>query len=268
MRTEYRGDIAELEQYLRMAMPQPVDEQEKAMSGTSKEQHASPTSYHEINPNYPGVKTLHKDPNVLEIDNFLTHDECDRLITKAQPHLIPCVTKNPATGAVEVDPDRTSTNANVPQVEIPTIVSKLMDLTNIHDPSRLEIFQVLHYTNGQEFKEHTDGFSGPTTACGYKDSGRLVTIFCYLNDVEKGGETRFTQLQGDNSTPLDVMPAKGKAVIHFPATNGLDQDPRTEHQGMKAVDDKWLLVTWVWLHSRSDDLYSEKHLPSLSADIV
>jgi hypothetical protein len=271
MRTQYRGEIAELEQYLRMAMPQPSGEIAQAAGPSSNQESTSFASYHSINSEYPGIKTLHKDPNVLEIDNFLTHGECDRIIAKAQPHLIPCVTKNPTTGAVEVDPDRTSANANVPQVEIPTIVSKVMELTSIDDPSRLEIFQVLRYTNGQEFKEHTDGFSGPTIACGYKDSGRLVTIFCYLNDVEKGGETRFTQLRADGedrSTPLDVIPAKGKAVIHFPATYGLEQDPRTEHQGMKAIDEKWLLVTWVWLHPRSDDMYSEKYLPPLSADII
>ena len=252
----YFGEIAELESYLRMAHPQQNDD-----AGLKHAKGIPGMPFHSINRDYPGMKVLASDPDILEIDNFLTDDECDRLIEKARTNLKPCVTKNPKTGAVEMDPDRTSTNANIPQCEVPTIVSKILHLANC-DASRLEILQVLHYEKGQCFNLHTDGFRGPTTACGFEDSGRLVTIFCYLNTVVKGGETRFTELG------LDVMPTKGKAVIHFPATTGLEEDSRTEHEGVAAVDEKWLLVTWVWMDSRSDALYSESQLPCLSSDII
>jgi hypothetical protein len=256
IKKRYYGEIVELESYLRMAHPkQEVD------PGLNQANLVPRMAFHAINRHYPGIKILSSDPDVLEIEHFLTSDECDRLIAKARPNLKPCLTKNPRTGAVEMDPDRTSTNANIPQCEVPTIVSKILHLANC-DASRLEILQVLHYENGQHFAPHTDGFRGPTTACGFENSGRLVTIFCYLNTVAKGGETRFTELG------LDVKPSKGKAVMHFPATVGLEEDPRTEHEGAPTVDEKWLLVTWVWMNSRVDTQYAESNLPCLSSDIV
>ena len=151
----------------------------------------------------------------------------------------PCLGKNPRTGAVEIDPDRTSTAANIPRSEVPTISAKLAALARC-DVRQLETFQVLRYTRGQFFKAHTDGFSGPASASGFADSGRLVTLFVYLNEVQSGGETVFPQLG-----PLSVRPEKGAAVVHFPETLGFEQDTRTEHEGAAAVDDKWLLATWV-----------------------
>mmetsp|Transcript_13124 Transcript_13124/g.21757 ORF Transcript_13124/g.21757 Transcript_13124/m.21757 type:complete len:134 (-) Transcript_13124:95-496(-) len=111
-----------------MALPPPPPSEQPESSTSSStiiesEEEEETRTFHPINWNYPGVKTLHTDPDILEVDHFRTPDECDR------PYLIPCVTKHPTTGAVEMDPDRTSTNANIPQSEIPTIVDKLLKLT-------------------------------------------------------------------------------------------------------------------------------------------
>ena len=164
-------------------------------------------------------------------------------------------------GAIELDPDRTSTNANVPRAEVPSIVSRLVRLAGC-DEEQLETFQVVHYTAGQRFLPHTDGFDGPTSACGFERSGRLCTIFCYLNDVVAGGETHFPQLG------LTIAPQKGVAVVHFPTSLSLEQDAATEHEGAAAVDDKWLLATWVWAHHRTDATYAEGRFPTLSEDII
>ena len=59
----------------------------------------------------------------------------------------PCLGKNPRTGAVEVDPDRTSTAANIPRSEVPAISSKLAALACC-DVRQLETLQVLQYRNG------------------------------------------------------------------------------------------------------------------------
>jgi prolyl 4-hydroxylase len=203
------------------------------------------------------LQVLRTDPDIFVVPNFLSDSECDRLIQKARPHLVPCVTKNPRTGAVEEDSSRTSRNANVPQLEVPSIVDKLTELTNC-TKEQLEILQVLHYASGQYFEPHTDGFSGPISACGFEESARLVTIFCYLNAVEKGGATRFGDLD------LEIAPRKGMAVIHFPTTLGFEEDARTEHEGMVAVHDKWLLATWVWMHPRDQNsIFAEKWLDPL-----
>ena len=175
--------------------------------------------------------------------------------------MAPCVTKDPKTGLVGPDPRRTSTEAMLPQAEAPSIVSKLVKLLDCRE-DQLEILQVLRYENSQEFKSHTDGFDGPTTAAGFSNSGRLVTIFVYLNDVRNGGHTEFCNLG------FSVAPKKGSAVIHFPASEQLKEDERTLHRGLPAVDEKWIMATWVWQHSRTDPRYAEDNLQKLSEDVI
>jgi prolyl 4-hydroxylase len=260
-RSTHSQPLAELRSHLRMAyapaMPQ---------SGESEPQHefsvdALRHPFHCIDRTYSGISTLHTDPDVLFIDNFLTDDECERLMAKARSHLAPSLVKNEGTGAVEQDLTRTSSDTNVPQREIPSIVSRIAALANC-TLEQLEIVQILRYTKGQYFLPHTDGFQGPTTACGFQRSGRLVTIFCYLNDVPIGGESHFPLLN------VSVSPRKGSAVVHFPSTTGFEEDLRTEHEGSVADDEKWLLATWVWKDRRTDAAYAEDKLPSLSDDII
>lgn len=271
----YAAEIADLRSYTTMAHPSPpYDAVKKDV----------PRIYHSINDNYfPGLvlQRLHRDPGILLVDNFLTADECQRLIAKARrrPHLLqPCLVKNAETGTVQGDhASRTSTNANLKQSEIPTVVKKVCDLLNCH-ASHLEIFQMLHYTAEQKFDPHTDGFEGPISACGFEDSGRLVTLFCYLNTVKKGGggETHFT------AAGVKIAPVQGTAVVHFPNSVDLREDARTEHEGCPLMlqegsgsddddknNEKWLLVTWAWKHARSDPRYHEALLPALdSTDII
>ena len=235
-------------------------------------------TYKTINLDYPGLQEFNNDPDVYAVDDFLTADECNRIVAKCQPHMSPCVvttTSNDndngddaaSTGesaAVVFGPDesRTSTESMLPRAEAPSVVSKLTSLLDCR-PEQLEILQILRYEKGQEFKPHTDGFDGPVTASGFERSGRLVTIFCYLNDVKKGGHTEFPELN------FSVAPKRGSAVVHFPATETtLREDLRTVHSGMPAIDEKWLLATWVWKHDRTDERYSESRLPKLSGDVI
>jgi prolyl 4-hydroxylase len=254
---EYRRELATLQMYIEAACE---TAQSSAVESDSKsEQQLGP--FHQLNQQYPGLKQIHKDPEIYSIDNFLTDDECDRLIAKSQPHLVPCLVKNDKTGKPEQDPVRTSTNTNVPQSEVPSIVEKITNVAKCN-ADQLEILQVLNYKKGQEFIPHTDGFSGKFDACGFEQASRQATIFCYLNDVAEGGSTNFPEIG------LSIQPKKGTAVIHFPADLELREDTRTLHQGSPAIDEKWLLTTWVWNRPRSDEMYAESKLPSLSSDII
>ena len=60
---------------------------------------------------------------------------------------------------------------------------------------------------------------------------RIYTLFMYLNDVEEGGGTRFTDLPGG---PLTFQPQRGKAIL-WPSVlaEAPDQiDPRTHHEAL------------------------------------
>jgi len=156
---EYQTEILELHEFIKMACPQ------SDTSTDTQEDTGLFGPFHQINKQYPGLKQIHESPDIYLIENFLSADECDRIIAKAEPRLTPCLVKNELMGAVEQDTSRTSTNANLSQSEAPTIVSKLTNLASC-SASQLEILQVLKYTKGQQFKPHTDGYSGPVSACG------------------------------------------------------------------------------------------------------
>ncbi len=252
---KFKLEISELQSFIEMACATSEEVKNKAA------EYNPIAPFHAINQQYPGLRQLHENPDIYAVDQFLSDQECSKVISKASPHLKPCLVKNESTGSVEKDQSRTSTNTNLPQVEAPTIVSKLKSLVSC-EADRLEILQVLKYTQGQEFLPHTDGFEGPTSACGFEDSNRLVTVFCYLNDVEKGGRTYFPAID------LVIEPKKGMAVIHFPSDTNLIGDDRTLHQGMPAIDDKWLLTTWAWRNPRSDPSYDEKQLSQLNSDVI
>jgi prolyl 4-hydroxylase len=251
---QYANEIGELMPYLQMAYAQ--NQNQEIQTNTK-----IPPTFHPIHTSYPNIQQIHTDPDIYTIPDFLTREECDKLIIKSSQNMQPCLVKNADTGAVEPDPSRTSTNANIPQREVPSITQKLSLMTNC-ETEQLETLQVLNYQHGQKFQPHTDGFDGPTNACGFLDSGRIVTIFCYLNDVEEGGKTMFTKLG------LEIKPVKGLAVVHFPMSLELVEDERTEHQGNAAVEEKWILTTWVWKHWKGDYRYDDDKLPVLSEDII
>ena len=284
----YRSELMELQGYLQMAIPSSLlptppssSSSSTTVSGPSPSTTNGPTpttltksssrsifvtpigTFHDVNRTYPNLGILHSQPDVIFVDDFFTHDECDRLIKKAKPYVVPCWIKDPQTGRTVLDPSsRTSTNTNIPQREIPTLVQKLTTLLQC-DANRLEMIQVIHYSKGQYFRRHTDGFMGPTTACGFEQSARLVTLFCYLNTPPRGGITYFPKIN------LSVKPHRGRAVLHFPTTLEMMEDFDTEHEGCPADDDKWLLVTWVWMHPRKEGtMYTEEQMFDLSDDII
>jgi len=255
----YTGEISELGSYYKMAYE---NDQEKEGNSDSNNLQDKQFSFHHINESYPNVTKVHSDPDIYIIPNFLSSDECDRIIAKSSPHLMPCLVKAESSGSVLMDAEiRTSTNANIPRKEVPTLIKKIIDLMNCSE-EQLEMYQVLKYGKGQEFKAHTDGFKGPVTACGFFKSGRIATLFCYLNDVEEGGKTVF------NKIGIDITPKQGTAAVHFPMSLDLEEDERTEHQGSVAVDDKWLLTTWIWKDERLDERYGENNFQALSDDII
>ena len=246
----YTAEILELRSYTSMAHPfTPASTVNAAFSSRN-------VKFHSIDHTYPGIQQLHTSPDIWKVDNFLTPQECRDIIHLARPRLAPCLVKNEDTGKVEPDPSRTSTNANLPQSLLPSVTVKVCQLLQCPSPNHLEIFQVLRYTAGQTFVPHTDGFHGPIDACGFEQSGRLVTLFCYLKTMPDGagGETRFTQLDEN----VSITPKEGQAVVHFPNTVDLVEDVRTEHESVPVEQgEKWLFVTWCWKHARSNPAYHE-----------
>jgi prolyl 4-hydroxylase len=73
---------------------------------------------------------------------------------------------------------------------------------------------------------------------------RLVTLFCYLNDLDaetQGGATRFPK-----ANSLAVQPKRGRAVLFCNVTEGGLADDRTIHEGRPVVEGvKYGLNIWI-----------------------
>ncbi|KAL7532333.1 hypothetical protein ACHAXR_004565 [Thalassiosira sp. AJA248-18] len=119
---------------------------------------------------------------------------------------------------------RTSSNAwcrdkceGLPGVQ--RVTKRIEDVTGVPQKN-YESFQILQYHEGQFYKHHHD--SSQTNNA--KSAGhRILTFFLYLNDVEEGGETRFTNLD------ISIKPKKGRALV-WPSV--LNEDPNSSDMRM------------------------------------
>mmetsp|Transcript_3854 Transcript_3854/g.9105 ORF Transcript_3854/g.9105 Transcript_3854/m.9105 type:complete len:329 (+) Transcript_3854:662-1648(+) len=240
------------------------------------------TGFHEVNLTTPGLQLISRAPNVFLVHDFLTSSECDAIVTMAGSDMVPSLCgawqkkwsethsrhyyanwqtgesrwDKPKDPNVDASETRTSTAARVEKADVPAIISRITALLGDCDKRQLEAFSVLRYDAGQFFKPHADVWQhGKWSSGGFTDSTRLATVFVYLNDVQEGGETRFTRLK---PCPLVIRPKKGMAVVHFPARRdphfGFRHDwPRTEHESAPAVDEKWIFATWMWANFEDEE---------------
>jgi hypothetical protein len=119
---------------------------------------------------------------------------------------------------------------------------------------------------------HYDANRSAETEDANRGGQTLATLLVYLNDVEKGGLTRFGKLSTSSAATksinsnenlnllnnngvgdgvgekLVIQPKKGDALLFFPADRNGQFDARTEHEGMAAIDEKW--IARIWKHQR------------------
>lgn len=109
---------------------------------------------------------------------------------------------------------------------------------------------VIRYEAGQVLAPHFDANRSAQQEDSNRGGQTLATLLVYLNQVEKGGLTRFGRLPPDSTSKelgenhLVVKPMKGNALLFFPADAMSRFDERTEHEGCPAVDEKWIARIW------------------------
>lgn len=180
-----------------------------------------------LNMSYPGLKVIHNDPLVLEIDSFFDDRLCDEFITRAVEQ---GERYNSQTFAANTATQRTSTTWYLKYDQVPEFLLKANQLTN----KLIETFeepQVVKYELGQQFSWHYDALPVSLNKNGGQ---RVATLIVYLNSVATGGATAFKDLK------LQVRPVKGKALLFFPCMADGTPDDRTMHAGQVAGDTKWI----------------------------
>ena len=198
------------------------------------------------------VKDRSLPPWVITFDNFLTPEECEKMIELGYKYEYK---RSEDVGPLKFDGShdayksegRTSENAwcstrhGCRHEEVPTRIHDRMAKVMGIPPENSEDLQILKYEVGQFYKTHHDYIPHQKDRqCG----PRILTFFIYLSDVEAGGGTNFPDLD------LTVMPKKGRALL-WPSV--LDSDPlkiddRMRHQALPVEKGTKFAVNG-WIHT-------------------
>lgn len=195
------------------------------------------------NPRVHRVET-HK-AEIYEIEDFISKADCDKIVEIMSTNLIPSTVTNPKEDIKYVRTSSTShldKNSNSYIRQINDMLHKFM---NIPIENGEEV-QGQRYLPGQEFKEHTDWFdSSLEYNVPHLESGqRTWTLMIYLNDVEEGGETEFTEIG------YSFKPKKGKAIVWNNLYDNKQGNPFTKHAGKPVVKGVKNIIT-KWFREKS-----------------
>jgi len=187
----------------------------------------------EVASKYP-VTILSRDPWVVTLDDVISEEEALRLIDlgglegyKRSEDV--GEKKSDGTYGSVVSTGRTSSNAwcTGECYEDPIsikVMNRLTELTMINEKNS-EFLQLLRYEPGQFYEDHHDYIPHNRDN---QQGVRILTSYLYLNDVEAGGGTKFTDLN------ITVMPKRGRALFWPSVLNDSphQKDRRTNHQAL------------------------------------
>lgn len=192
-----------------------------------------------ILPNAKRIQTSLANVNIIE--DFLDEATCK--------HLISIILKNHYASTIttaETEPDkyfRTSKTCDMQQDDpvVKALEAQMTSYLGI-DRVRSETIQGQYYEVGNQFKAHTDWFSRDTDeweTFAAHEGQRTWTFMLYLNDVEEGGETEYTDLG------IPMKPKQGMGIIW----NNMDAKGKdvqaTIHWGKPPIKgEKFVITKW------------------------
>lgn len=206
-------------------------------------------------PNHPtGWRCIASEPYIYTIDDFLSEKDLSYFDTKvvtdagAFQHSLLGGDKNPSDGLWKDQRSSSSLGFTTNQDStIKHLTNKLAAFMRCQ-PTQVEPLQVVRYFHSQAYGVHHDmgevDEGGHVILPGTHDGckRRLVTIFVYLNDVDKdaGGCTHFPH------HGLRITPKRGMAVVWSNINGEFRPDPRTIHEGEPVTSGiKYGLNAWI-----------------------
>ncbi len=194
----------------------------------------------------PPREKLSDRPRILAFPGFASTAECDWVVARARERLRPAHVVDPSGGGNTYHSvrDNSLTEFQLPDMDVVLEVLRTRISTAIRLPVPIfEAPQVLHYSVGQQFREHHD-FLDPNVA-GFAEQlrrfgQRIATVLIYLNDDYAGGETVFPRLG------VSYRGRKGDALFFTNVDAAGSGDPLTTHAGMPPTEgEKWVLSQWI-----------------------
>ncbi|KAG7379228.1 hypothetical protein PHYBOEH_012009 [Phytophthora boehmeriae] len=216
------------------------------------------------------LETLSMTPLVFSVEEFLKDDEIDIIMDLSLEFLKPSTVtlidgheNRPATDW------RTSTTYFLKSDKHPKlreIDQRVADLTKVPIGHQEDV-QVLRYEETQKYDHHTDYFpvnlhkNSPHVleSIEYGHKNRMITVFWYMSDVEKGGHTIFPRAGGAPRPPtmkdctkgLKVPPKKRKVIVFYSMLPTGEGDPMSLHGGCPVEEGvKYSGNKWIWNKER------------------
>lgn len=131
---------------------------------------------------FPGIRLLHADPVVFEVENFFTPQECDAYVAmstlkqsgRRKGGLEPMELQS-ATTSSQFQQQRTSTTWFHAYASAPELIAKASLLLGVNDYGKWEEPQTVRYRPGERFNWHLDAL--PPSECGASRGGqRTATV--------------------------------------------------------------------------------------------
>ena len=183
-------------------------------------------------------------PDLVLLDNFMTHEECDAFCELSKSTLTKSTVVDDATGDSVNHEHRISlgTYFTLGQNDlVKKIETRIAEVTGTPVPNG-EGFQILNYAGGGEYRPHFDYFPDNVGGQVHTAHGgqRIITVIMYLNDVKAGGATILPDIN------LSIYPKKGSA-LYFSYFNSKGQvDSSTLHGGAPVIEgEKWIATKWI-----------------------
>lgn len=195
---------------------------------------------------------LNLDPRVYTVSNFISPMECKAVIARAKgSNMDRAKVVGPKEGVVsDVRTNDVCWIDHNHDIAFSRIARRIAGLVGL-PLSHAEMFQVIRYGPGAEYKPHYDAFD-PTTETGRrtwsKGGQRLITALGYLNAVEEGGATWFSKLD------MSVAPEIGKLLVfHNTEAGSIRRHPLSRHAGTPVIKgEKWAFNLWFRARSRDE----------------
>jgi len=177
---------------------------------------------------------------IYAIGDFLDPAECARLVKMIDDVAKPSELYD---GATHIPDFRTSYSGNFDRHdEFACSISGRIDTLLGLNAAIGETIQGQRYLAGQEFKPHNDWFY---TDQGYwkrerkRGGQRSWTAMAYLNEVEEGGETHFTEVG------INIEPKPGVLLVWNNAMHDGSPNEGTLHAGLPVVRGaKYVITKW------------------------
>ena len=183
------------------------------------------------------------DPQIVMFADFLSKNECERLVETARPRMQRSLTTDMKTGHNKLDAVRTSRGMFFQRDENPLVRSIEARIAQLLSwpVENGEHLQVLHYRPGDRYEPHYDYFdpaAESSAAVLARGGQRIATLLIYLREPERGGETTFPDLG------LRFAAKRGCAL--FFSYDRPHPSTKTLHGGAPVIaGEKWVATKWL-----------------------